>query len=80
MFTSYRTEVEGIAGKHVWVVLEHRKKKKVDPSERLERTLKRRKIDKVWVTPKIPFILYLFFGFLIQMYIGNIVAVLFLKL
>lgn len=79
MFTSYRTEVEGITQKHVWVILEHRKKKKVDPTERLERTLKKRGMEKVWVTPKIPFILYLFLGFLVQMYVGNIVAVLFLQ-
>jgi preflagellin peptidase FlaK len=79
MFTSYMADVDGIADKHVWVILEHKRKKKVDPSERLEETLKRRGVEKIWVTPKIPFILYLFLGFIIQMNVGNIVAVIFLQ-
>jgi preflagellin peptidase FlaK len=80
MFTSYRTGVEGLSGKHVWVILEHKKKKKVDPTEKLERSLSKRGVDKVWVTPKIPFIFYLFLGYLMQLTLGNLVALIFLQL
>ncbi len=78
MFTSFKADVDGIADRHVWVILEYKKKKKVDPSERLERRLKKRGDEKIWVTPKIPFILYLFLGFILHMILGNIVAVIFL--
>ena len=80
MFTSYRKEVDGIAGKHVWIFLEYKVKKKVEPTEMVERRLKELGQDKVWVTPKIPFILSLFIGFLAQITIGNIVAILFLQI
>ncbi len=80
MFTSYRKDVDGITGKHVWIILEHKLKKKVEPTDIIERRLKELGQDRVWVTPKIPFILSLFIGFAIQILIGNIVAILFLQI
>ena len=77
MFTAYRMSTDKIVGRHVWVILEHKKKKKVEPTEKVQRRLIEIGMEKVWVTPKIPFILYLFLGFLIQMIVGNLVAILF---
>lgn len=77
MFTSYTMSSDEIVGRHVWVILEHKKKKKVEPTEKVQKRLKEMGLEKVWVTPKIPFILYLFLGFVIQMLVGNLVAILF---
>jgi prepilin signal peptidase PulO-like enzyme (type II secretory pathway) len=79
MFTSFKADVDGIAERHVWVILEYKQKKKVDPSERLEKRLKKRGDERVWVTPKIPFILYLFLGFVLHILVGNLVALIFLR-
>jgi prepilin signal peptidase PulO-like enzyme (type II secretory pathway) len=80
MFSSYRTDVKGLTGKHFWVILEHKKKKKVEPTQRIERRLKARGDERVWVTPKIPFILSLFIGYGVQMTLGNLIAIMFLWL
>jgi len=77
MFTAYRISSDKIVGKHVWVILEHKKKKKVEPTEKVQKRLKEMGLEKVWVTPKIPFILFLFLGYTIHMIIGNLVAILF---
>jgi preflagellin peptidase FlaK len=77
MFTAYRVSSDSIVGKHIWVILEHKKKKKVEPTEKVQNRLKEMGVEKVWVTPKIPFILFLFLGYAIQMIVGNLVAILF---
>jgi hypothetical protein len=78
-FTSYHLNVDDVEGKHVWVVLvEDGKKKKEEPRRSVIERLRRRGEERVLVTPKIPFILSLAAGMLVQVILGNIVAALFL--
>lgn len=81
IFTSYRTDVRGMNGKHVWVYVERNgKREKVEPTGKLESRLLGEGTKRVWVTPKIPFIFSLFLGFLVQMTAGNLVALIFLAI
>lgn len=77
MFTHFKMDVDGITGKHVWVILEHTKKKKVEPTEQVEIRLKEKGSERVWVSPKIPFILSIFTGFVIQILVGNLMILFF---
>jgi len=80
-FTSYRLDIDDIRGKHVWIVLEEEgRRKKEEPVPGLIRKLRERGEKRALVTPKIPFILSLAVGMLVQVFFGNIVAALFLTL
>jgi hypothetical protein len=78
-FTSYHMDLDDVEGKHVWIVLhENGRRKKEDPKPDIVGTLRKKGEKRVLVTPKIPFILSLAAGMLVQVIIGNIVAALFL--
>lgn len=78
-FTGYQMDVKELPGSHVWVLVEKDgKREKKDPTRKLIERLKKEGIERVSVTPKIPFILSLTTGFMIHAVIGNLVAVLFL--
>ena len=78
-FTGYNMDVDELPGSHVWVVVESDgRKEKKDPTEKLVDGLKRKGIERVRVTPKIPFILSLTAGFITHAILGNLVAALFL--
>lgn len=74
--TSYLEDVDSIQGKFLWVITDDKEKK--DPTPALVKELKRKGPDKVRVTPKIPFILYLFLGAIAQAVVGNLVVALLL--
>ena len=72
-------DVEDLQGSHVWIVLkEDDRKEKKDPTRKVIEGLKKKGIKRVKVSPKIPFILSLTAGFLVQVVLGNLVAVVFL--
>jgi len=74
MFTSYMMDVTKLKGRYVWVVVkEDGKNTKEDPVEDLISKLKRAGTKRVWVTPKVPFILSLALAFMVQMIVGNLV-------
>jgi hypothetical protein len=78
-FTSYHMDLDDMKGKHVWIVLtEEGRRKKEDPKPRIIEKLRKKGEERILVTPKIPFILSLAAGMLVQVFIGNIVAALFL--
>jgi hypothetical protein len=78
-FLSYYLDVKDLEGRHVWVVIEKDgKKEKKDPTARTVERLKKKGVQRVKVSPKIPFILSLTAGYLVQLVIGNIVAAIFL--
>jgi Flp pilus assembly protein protease CpaA len=81
MWTSYWMDLDTVQGHHVWIVADGEigKDRKQDPTPLLVAELKRRGFTKVRVTPKVPFILSLTVGFIVQMVIGNaIFALMFL--
>ncbi|MEA3557662.1 MAG: hypothetical protein U9R75_00235 [Candidatus Thermoplasmatota archaeon] len=69
--TSYMADVEGLEGKFVWIM---ENKEKSDPTSRAIRRLKERGVDRVRVTPKIPFIMYLALGAVAHAILGNLVV------
>jgi hypothetical protein len=78
-FLSYYLDVDELEGKHVWVVVEKGgKNEKKDPTPKLIASLQKKRIERVKVSPKIPFILSITAGYLVQLFIGNMVAALFL--
>ncbi|MCU0799681.1 MAG: hypothetical protein MUC62_08425 [Candidatus Thermoplasmatota archaeon] len=79
MFTSYMMDVEKLRGRYVWVVVrEDGKSTKEEPEEPLISKLKMAGTKRVWVTPKVPFILSLALAFMVQMIVGNLVLLLLL--
>ena len=78
MFTGYFVDVDKLEGKHVWVVLEDAGKKKVDPTEKVIKRLRRKQVKRAWCSPKIPFIVSIAVGFVVQAVVGNLVMILFL--
>ncbi len=78
MFTGYFVDVDKLEGKHVWVVLEDAERKKVDPTEKVIKRLRRKKVKRAWCSPKIPFIVSIAVGFVVQALVGNLVMILFL--
>lgn len=81
MFTSYYMRLEEIPGKYVWVYKEKDgKKTKEDPTPEVLRDLREEGLEEVRVTPKIPFILSLAAGFVIQVVFGNLALLLILAL
>ena len=81
IFTSYHIKLDEIQGKFVWIyVKEDGKTTKKDPTPDLLKSLKEDGIEEVRVTPKIPFILSLALGFVIQVVIGNLALILVLSL
>jgi len=74
MFTGYSMDIRDTPGKHVWIYVEEDgKKRKADPDEATVSKLTKEGKREVRVTPKIPFILSMVFGFLLQVSIGNVV-------
>ncbi len=81
MFSSYREDVDRLEGRHVWIIhQEGGDKAKKDPTPSVIHALKKRGERRVWVTPKIPFILSLTLGFGIQVVVGNLGLLLMLLL
>lgn len=80
-WTSYWVDLDSVMDEHVWIISEGGlgKDRKQDPTPDLISELRNRGLTRVRVTPKIPFILSLTLGFIIQMVLGNaIFAVMFL--
>jgi preflagellin peptidase FlaK len=78
-FTTFHLDVDELEGSHVWVFVEGKDgKEKKDPTHRVITGLRKKGIERVKVSPKIPFILSLTAGFLLQLVLGNVVAALFL--
>ncbi|MGA1849116.1 MAG: hypothetical protein ACMUHB_07230, partial [Thermoplasmatota archaeon] len=72
-------DLDDLEGKHVWIILrDDGRRRKEDPGAKIIDELRARGENRVLVTPKIPFILSLAAGMLVQVFIGNIVAALFL--
>ena len=79
MFTSYMMDVKDLRGSHVWIITEeHGRRTKHDPDEAVVRRLERSRTKRVWVSPKIPFILSLALAFIVHMTVGNLVLLLLL--
>lgn len=74
--TSYMMDIDDVEGSFVWMIMDDREKK--DPRPKLVASLKKKGVERIRVTPKIPFILYLFMGFAVHSIIGNIVLALIL--
>jgi len=80
-FTSFKMKVGDLPGSHVWVLTEEGGKNvKKDPEEKVVMELKKEGLSRVWVTPKIPFILSLTIGFAVQTVIGNLLFLAFILL
>jgi prepilin signal peptidase PulO-like enzyme (type II secretory pathway) len=60
------------------VVEKDGRNEKKDPTHKLIERLKKKGIVRVKVSPKIPFILSITAGYLVQLVIGNVVAAFFL--
>ncbi len=79
-FTSYFLDIDQLDGAHVWVIMNvDGKLEKKDPTPKVIEKLRKDGIDRIKVSPKIPFILSLMAGFFIQLVLGNIVAAIFLS-
>lgn len=73
MFTSYVLDVDDLEGKFVWIYLkEDGKKRKADPTVDVIKDLRKKGVKEVRVTPKIPFIVSLALGFVVQVIFGNL--------
>jgi preflagellin peptidase FlaK len=79
VFVGYRMPIESIADEHVWLmerivngshVFYTRPKAEEDLKVELER-LKERGVSRVWVTPKIPFIVPMLAGLILTAVLGN---------
>jgi preflagellin peptidase FlaK len=80
-WTSYWSDLDSVQDKHVWIITDGEvgKDRKQDPTPELVSLLRRKGVRRVRVTPKIPFIVSLTIGFLVQIVVGNaIFAVMFL--
>lgn len=77
IFFGYKKDVNEIEDSFVWPMeyYEHGKRKiKLFPrggSDDKVKSLKEEDREKAWVTPKIPFLVFIFFGFIISYVIGN---------
>ncbi|MCK5039142.1 MAG: hypothetical protein KAS16_08600 [Thermoplasmata archaeon] len=85
MFFGYRMDIDEIPKKYVWpmevvrddeVVLYIFGKRDANIKEELE-MLKQRGIQDVWVTPKLPFIIPMFLGFVFSFFVGNVITLFF---
>jgi hypothetical protein len=80
-FTTYYMDIDQLHGSHVWVVTKKEgRTEKEDPTSRVVNRLRKEGVKRVKVSPKIPFILSLTAGFLTQIVVGNLIAVVFLLL
>jgi len=79
-FFGYKMDIDKVKKKFVWLmekivddehVLVLFPKKKDDMEEEIKK-LKEAKIERVWVTPQIPFIVPITIGFIISFFIGNL--------
>ena len=85
IFLGYRMEIEKVTEKHVWLmeriidgrrIYYTRPKIEEDLSNELA-MLKQAGISRVWITPKIPFIIPMFAGLLLTAIAGNLLFLLF---
>jgi preflagellin peptidase FlaK len=79
-FFGYKMDIDKVKKKFVWLmekiiddehVLVLFPKKKDDMEEEIKK-LKEAEIERVWVTPQIPFIVPITIGFIISFFIGNL--------
>jgi Flp pilus assembly protein protease CpaA len=77
-WTSYWLGIDRVLGSHVWIIggYEMGKDRKIDPSPRIVSDLRKKGVQKVRVTPKVPFILSLTVGLALQITLGNLVLAL----
>ena len=86
VFMGYKTHINTLTiKKHVWLLHSYNEditNKKVVPKgvelnnkiiEQLKEYAIQSKLDKVWVTPKLPYMLFITSGFFISLYYGNLV-------
>lgn len=79
MFLGYRTPLEGVGKKHVWLmerVEDGARIKILFPKRNRTRdipALKEEGVERVWVSPQIPFMVPLLSGFLAAVLFGNII-------
>jgi len=77
MFFGYKMKVDKIEDSFVWPMEyyeDERKRMKLFPkglNERALESLKDRDINRAWVSPKVPFLVPMFFGFLLGYIMGN---------
>ncbi|MFW3145734.1 MAG: hypothetical protein ACMUIE_02855 [Thermoplasmatota archaeon] len=78
-FTTYRMDIDKVEKAHVWLVFNVKgKSEKRDPTGKLVAALKRKGARKVKVSPKLPFIVFLGIGTVVQYIVGNLMIALFL--
>lgn len=84
-FAGYRMDIDRVAGKHVWLmeriendqhIFYARPRSDEDLVQELGR-LRERGLTRVWVTPKIPFIVPMLAGFVLTIIAGNVLFLLF---
>ena len=85
IFLGYRMEIDRVIGKHVWLmerIIEGRRvfytRPKIEENltEELAK-LREQGITRVWITPKIPFIIPMLAGLLLTAVVGNVLFLLF---
>lgn len=83
MFFGYRLPLKDVERRHVWLMEKVRdgevvtfllpKRDERKDLKRELRDLRKAGVKKVWVNPKIPFMVPMFFGFLITFLVGNLI-------
>jgi preflagellin peptidase FlaK len=80
MFLGYRIDIDKVEKKFVWPmerIVDGKRVMVLFPKRNNEESLEKLKelgVKRIWITPKIPFILFLTVGFMISAFIGNIFA------
>ena len=85
VFVGYVLDIDDVAGKHVWLmeridgerhIFYSRPKSDEDISKEIQK-LRERDVTRVWITPKIPFIVPMLGGVVLTAVLGNILFLLF---